>query len=85
MATQYQSSGNVDPKAKAAETKKRFQDVWPKLEDELVNLMKQHSMPEDATEWFRRVRLWFSSSLTFHRWRNSIDSFFFRPTVSDDT
>ncbi|CAG8709753.1 9543_t:CDS:2, partial [Acaulospora colombiana] len=54
MATQYQASSNVDPKAKAAETKKRFLDVWPKLENELVDLMKQHSMPEDATEWFRR-------------------------------
>ncbi|CAG7850729.1 Farnesyl pyrophosphate synthase Short=FPP synthase; Short=FPS; AltName: Full=(2E,6E)-farnesyl diphosphate synthase; AltName: Full=Dimethylallyltranstransferase; AltName: Full=Farnesyl diphosphate synthase; AltName: Full=Geranyltranstransferase [Serendipita indica DSM 11827] len=44
----------IDPKAKAAQRKKEFLDVWPKLESELVQLMKQHSMPEDATEWFRR-------------------------------
>lgn len=48
---------SVDPKAKAAETKKRFLDVWPQLEKELVDLMKQHNMPDDATEWFRRVCL----------------------------
>lgn len=42
-------------KAKVAETKKRFLDVWPRLEGELVELMKQHSMPDDATEWFRKV------------------------------
>lgn len=44
----------TDAKAKAAERKKQFLDVWPKLEDELVDLMKKHSMPDDATEWFRR-------------------------------
>lgn len=47
----------TDAKAKAAERKKQFLDVWPKLEDELVDLMKKHSMPDDATEWFRRVSL----------------------------
>ncbi|KAG8804541.1 Farnesyl pyrophosphate synthetase [Serendipita sp. 399] len=48
------STPTVDPKAKAAETKKKFLEVWQKLEDELVDLMKKHSMPEDATEWFRK-------------------------------
>ncbi|KAG8876857.1 Farnesyl pyrophosphate synthetase [Serendipita sp. 405] len=48
------STPTVDPKAKAAETKKRFLDVWQKLEEELVDLMKKHSMPEDATEWYRK-------------------------------
>lgn len=43
-------------KAKAAETKKKFLEVWPRLENELVDLMKLHKMPDDATEWFRRVR-----------------------------
>lgn len=45
----------ADPKAKAAERKKQFMDVWPQLEKSLVDLMKQHGMPEDATEWYRRV------------------------------
>jgi hypothetical protein len=46
----------VDPKAKIAETKKRFLDVWPTLERQLVDLMKTHGMPDDATKWFRDVR-----------------------------
>jgi hypothetical protein len=45
----------ADPKAKAAERKKQFMDVWPQLENSLVDLMKQHGMPDDATEWYRRV------------------------------
>lgn len=48
-----------DAKAKAAETKKKFQDVWPTLEGQLVELLKAHGMPEDATKWFKDV--WFDS------------------------
>lgn len=50
------ASTTNDAKAKAAERKKQFFEVWPKLENELVDMMKKHAMPEDATEWFRRVR-----------------------------
>jgi hypothetical protein len=53
----------VDAKAKIAETKKRFLDVWPTLEGQLVDLMKTHGMPEDATKWFRDVR--WTLSLSF--------------------
>jgi hypothetical protein len=54
------ASTTSDPKAKAAERKKQFLEVWPKLETELLDMMKKHAMPEDATEWFRRVRSGFS-------------------------
>jgi hypothetical protein len=45
-----------DAKIKAAERKKQFLEVWPRLETELVDMMRKHAMPEDATEWFKRVR-----------------------------
>lgn len=57
------ASTTNDAKAKAAERKKQFLEVWPKLETELVDMMKKHAMPEDATEWFKRVR--FLSSVFF--------------------
>ena len=60
--SQSTNQATVDAKAKIAETKKRFLDVWPTLEGQLVDLMKTHGMPEDATKWYRDVR-W---TLFFH-------------------
>ena len=42
--------------AKAARRAK-FEGVWKIIEDELVLNMQNEGMPEDAKEWYRRVRI----------------------------
>lgn len=64
-STNVPAAAPIDAKAKAAERKQQFLDVWPRLEDELVDVMKVHGMPDDAKEWFRRVRPFPFSSLSF--------------------
>jgi len=39
---------------KTSAKKRRFQDVFPLLKEELVQLFKDYKMPTDATEWFAR-------------------------------
>jgi farnesyl diphosphate synthase len=40
---------------KTTAKKRRFQDVFPLLKEELVQTFKESKMPKDATEWFARV------------------------------
>ncbi|KAG8962410.1 Farnesyl pyrophosphate synthetase [Tulasnella sp. 419] len=43
-----------DPKALAAQNKKRFQEVWPRIADELTGYLKSLNMPANAIEWFSK-------------------------------
>ena len=44
----------TDPKQQRRE---KFQGVFEKLRDELVDYLKGENMPTEAIEWYRRVRL----------------------------
>lgn len=43
--------------------RRKFEEVFERLRDELVDHMKAENMPPEAVEWYRRVRL--SLSLSF--------------------
>ena len=43
-------------KLDVANNKKRFEDVFPSVVEELLDSLRKESMPEEAVEWYRRVR-----------------------------
>ena len=40
-----------------AQKRQKFEDVFSKLREELLDHLKQEGMPEDVVAWFKRVRL----------------------------
>jgi farnesyl diphosphate synthase len=45
-----------DFKSKASSQKTRFLSVWPRIKSELVAYMESNGMPQDACQWFEKVR-----------------------------
>ena len=45
----------VDAAAKKAARRKRFEDVFPLLKQELLEYLDQCKMPQDARDWYDRV------------------------------
>ena len=39
-----------------AQKRQKFEDVFPKLREELLTYLNQEGMPQDAVSWFQRVR-----------------------------
>jgi farnesyl diphosphate synthase len=66
MTSQTHLNGASAPTDKAAR-RKRFEDVFPVIAEELLGYVRGEGMPQDAVEWFERVsgdgvaRLWFGS------------------------
>jgi len=50
----YANNPSVKSDLKASAKKRRFQDVFPRLRDELVGVFKESKMPQDAVEWFEK-------------------------------
>ena len=46
----------VDAAAKKAARRKRFEDVFPLLKQEVLAHLDECKMPQDARDWFDRVR-----------------------------
>jgi hypothetical protein len=44
------------PKEKKAAARKRFEAVYTVVRDELLADFRKHNMPEEAIEYYRRVR-----------------------------
>jgi farnesyl diphosphate synthase len=46
----------VDAAAAKAARRKRFEDVFPLLKQELLAYLDECKMPQDARDWYDRVR-----------------------------
>ncbi len=46
-------------KDKKAAARKRFESVYTVVRDDLLDDFRKHNMPEEAIEYYRRVRLFF--------------------------
>lgn len=44
------------PKDKKAAARKRFEDVYTVVRDDLLEDFRKHNMPDEAIEYYRRVR-----------------------------
>lgn len=44
------------PKDKKAAARKRFEDVYTVVRDDLLADFRKHNMPEEAIDYYRRVR-----------------------------
>ena len=49
-------SSLVDAAAAKAARRKRFEDVFPLLKQELLAYLDECKMPQDARDWYDRVR-----------------------------
>jgi farnesyl diphosphate synthase len=54
MTSQTHLNGASAPTDKAAR-RKRFEDVFPVIAEELLGYVRGEGMPQDAVEWFERV------------------------------
>ena len=57
--------------AKAARRAK-FETVFSKIRDELIEDFSVDGMPRDAVEWYRNVRVFFFSSIYYNFWLKKI-------------
>ncbi len=48
-----------------ATTRAEFEEVFPKLVEDLIDHAKQYGMPSDALEWYRKVNLQSPSLFTY--------------------
>ena len=46
-----------------AARRKRFEDVFPMIADELLGYIKGEGMPKDAVEWYEKVSSFYISIL----------------------
>jgi farnesyl diphosphate synthase len=54
MTTETHLNGAPAPTDKAAR-RKRFEDVFPVIAEELLGYVRGEGMPKDAVEWYERV------------------------------
>jgi farnesyl diphosphate synthase len=48
-------SNGAKPSTDKAARRKRFEDVFPIIADELLTYVKGEGMPKDAVEWYEKV------------------------------
>jgi hypothetical protein len=46
-----------DKTAKKKEARAKFEHAWTRIRDDLVAHLVSEGMPQDATEWYQRVRM----------------------------
>lgn len=65
----------VNAAAKKAAKRKRFEDVFPLLKDELLQYLDSCKMPQDARDWYDRVSSWLAIGLSKHLKLNGATAF----------